>query len=334
MGAGVGRKRPSKGRTGAVGLLSRIVLALAATVGLVALSVPPAAALDPLPWPAPGSPPLPPDYTVPYRPAVEPVQCPQGEFSCWVNLENELVSRTAAVGCHHGAIFSDAYISITRALKGATSDGLWARPDRVTHEAKNYAQEYFTNRDAWYAGRRDAVAPSWKVAFAAADTQAVTALGNILLDLNAHIRRDNPIKAVEQTAGVLRVEGRMPAASGRPDHDRISDVLQDTLEPMLDHIAARYDPTIDDGADLFGMFVDQKGLYALISTWREESWRNAEQLRHARALGGVTGPLYRAKLAQIEESARLGAEVIKAATLTTPGQNATRNAYCAAHVGG
>ena len=329
----VNRKRAAEGRAG-TGLLSRAVFALVATVGLVAVPLPSAAALEPLPWPAPGSPPLPPDYTVPYRPAVQPVHCPQGEFLCWVNLENELVDRTAAVGCHHGAIFSDAYISITRALKDATSSGLWSRGDRVTHEAKNYAQEYFTNRDAWYAGRRGAVAPSWKVAFAAADSQAVTALGNVLLDLNAHIRRDNPIKAVEQTAGVLRVEGRMPAASGRPDHDKISDVLQDTLEPMLDHIAAVYDPTIDDGADMFGMFVDQEGLYSLISTWREESWRNAEQLRHARAAGGIAGPLYRAKLAQIEESARVGAEVIKAATLTTPGQNATRNAYCAAHFGG
>jgi hypothetical protein len=248
-------------------------------------------------------------------------------------LENELVGRTVAVGCHHGAIFSDAYVSITRALKDATSHGLWDRDDRVTHEAKNYAQEYFNNRDAWYAGNRDAVAPSWRVAFDAADTQAVTALGNILLDLNAHIRRDNPIKAVEQTEGVLRVEGRMPAASGRPDHDKISDVLQDTLEPMLDHIAANYDPTVDDGADMFGMFVDQEGLYALISTWREESWRNAEGLRHARAADGVTGPLYLAKLAQIEESARIGAEVIKAASLATPEQNAARNAYCAAHLG-
>jgi len=160
----------------------------------------------------------------------------------------------------------------------------------------------------------------------------VTAVGDLLLQLNAHIRRDNPIRAVEQTDGVLRVQGDMPGASGRPDHDRISDVLQDALERMLDHLARHYDPSIDDGADLFGMVIDQKGLYSLISSWREESWRNAEQLRHARAAGGVDGPLYRAKLAQIEESARAGAQVIVAATLTTSEQNAQRNAYCAAHI--
>lgn len=283
-----------------------------------------------LPWPAPGSPPLPPDYTVPYLPGIKP-HCPAGKFDCWNQLEAELIQRTQALGCHHGVIFSDAYVTITQSLKAATLDGVWQRPDRITHEAKNYAQEYFDNRDRWYAGKRDTVAPSWQVAFAAADAQEVTALGNVMLDLNAHIRRDNPIRAVEQTEGVLRTSGAMPDATGRRDHDTISTVLQETLEPMLDHLAAYYDPTIDDGADAFDRVIDQKGLYAIISSWREESWRNAEELRHARARGGVSGPLYQAKLAQIEENARLGGLAIRAAFLTTPEANAARNAYCASH---
>lgn len=283
-----------------------------------------------LPWPAPGSPPLPPDYTVPYLPGINP-HCVDGRFECWTLLEQELIRRTRAVGCHHGAIFSDAYVTITQSLKAATVDGVWQRPDRIAHVARNYAQEYFDNRDRWYAGARDTVAPSWQVAFAAADAQEVTALGNVMLDLNAHIRRDNPIRAVEQTEGALRIAGAMPEATGRRDHDTISAVLQDTLEPMLDHLAAYYDPTIDDGADAFDMVIDQKGLYAIISSWREESWRNAEELRHARANGGVNGPLYRAKLAQIEEDARLGGLAIRAAFLTTPEANAARNAYCASH---
>lgn len=296
----------------------------------LALAVVPSVHAQVLPWLAPASPPLPPDYTVPYLPGINP-HCPDGRFECWTLLEQELLRRTRAIGCHHGAIFSDAYVTITQSLKAATVDGVWQRPDRITHEAKNYAQEYFDNRDRWYAGDRDRVAPSWQVAFAAADAEEVTALGNVLLDLNAHIRRDNPIRAVEQTEGVLRTAGPMPGASGRADHDMISAVLQDTLEPMLDHLAAYYDPTIDDDADRVDGVVDQKGLYAIISSWREESWRNAEELRHARARGGVTGVLYQAKLAQIEESARLGGEAIRAAYRTTPEANAIRNAYCASH---
>jgi hypothetical protein len=310
--------------------MRRLVLLVAVLVLLMPAA--PASAATPVPWPAPGSPPLPPDLTVPYLPAVGPVICRDGELSCFSDLEAELSDRTRVLGCDHDAIFTHAYLTITRALIAVTASGdFFDRPDRVTHEAATYAQEYFDQYDRWHAGDRAAVSPSWRIALQAGDDESVTALGDLLLQLNAHIRRDNPIRAVEQTEGVLRMPGEMPAASGRPDHDRISDVLQDALEPMLDQLARRYDPTIDDGADLFGMFVDQKGLYALISTWREESWRNAEQLRHARAAGGVAGPSYQAKLAEIEESARAGAQVIRAATLTTPEQNKQRNAYCDLH---
>jgi hypothetical protein len=308
-------------------------LGLLAGVLMLLLTGHPAAAEPPVPWPAPGSPPLPPDLTVPYLPAVGPVICHDGEPSCFAALEADLDDRTRALGCDHDAIFTDAYLTITRALLAVTAPGyFFDRPDRVTHEARTYAQEYFDQYDRWHAGDRAGVSPAWAIALQAADDESVTALGDLLLQLNAHIRRDNPIRAVEQTDGVLRLPGEMPGASGRPDHDRISDVLQDALEPMLDHLARHYDPTIDDGADLFGMLVDQKGLYALISTWREESWRNAEQLRHARAAGGVDGPLYRAKLAQIEESALTGAHIVRVATATGPEQNAQRNAYCAVHI--
>jgi hypothetical protein len=77
--------------------------------------------------------------------------------------------------------------------------------------------------------------------------------------------------------------------------------------------------------------MDPRGLYVIIAAWREESWRNAEQLRHARAEGGIDGPQYRAKVAAIEAAAKAGADAILAATLTDPASNAARNAYCQAH---
>jgi hypothetical protein len=286
----------------------------------------------PIPWPAPGSPPLPPDLTIPYLPAVNPV-CVTGGISCFLDLQTILRRQTRVLGCDHDAVFADAYVTVTQALiKASTTAGYFDRPDRINHEARQYAQEYLDQFRRFHSGDRARVSPAWQIAFQAAEDQSVSSMGDLLLQLNAHIRRDNPIRAVEQSEGVLRVAGPMPAASGRADHERISDVLQSTLKRMLDRLAKRYDPTIDDGADLFGMLVDQQGLYALISVWREESWRNGEQLRHARANGGVSGDAYKRKLAEIEESARLGAEVIRLETLTTPTQNAQRNAFCAAHV--
>jgi Family of unknown function (DUF5995) len=90
-----------------------------------------------------------------------------------------------------------------------------------------------------------------------------------------HIRRDNPIRAVEQTEGVLHVPGAMPAASGKPDHERVNDVLKGAMDRMLARLAQRYDQTIDDRPQRFGTMLDRDGLYAIIAARREESWRDA-----------------------------------------------------------
>jgi hypothetical protein len=301
-----------------------------ACIALVAAALAPAsAAAQAPPWPGPGTQHLPPDPTVPYLPAVDPFFCLAGAPSCFSALEADLAARTEALGCDHDAVFADAYLTITQKLIDATrAPGFFSHPDRITHEATTYAHEYFEQFERWHSGDRAGTSRSWQVAFRAADEESVTSMGDLLLQLNAHIRRDNPIRAIEQTEGVLRRPGPMPAASGKPDHEQVSVALANSLTPMLDGLASRLDPTIDDGADLFGLVFDERGLYSLIAAWREESWRNAEQLRHARALGGRNGLLYRAKLAQIEASAYAGALAIRAVTLTDPLRNAERNAYC------
>ena len=93
------------------------------------------------------------DQTVPYLPAVPPLICPSGEQACLAALATELSARTEALGCDHTAVFSDAYLAITQALQDATgTPGFFDRPDRVNHEAKTYAQEYFDQFDRWHAG--------------------------------------------------------------------------------------------------------------------------------------------------------------------------------------
>jgi hypothetical protein len=312
---------------------TRIMLVLISIIFVFATAVPVARAdtITPLPWPLPGSPPLPPDYTVPYLPGVNTI-CADGHFGCWNDLLVALTQKRTALNCNHEAIATDAYVTITNGLKQRTKDGFWVRPDRLTHEGRQYAQEYLDQSANWHSGNTAAVAPAWQVAFQSMQDNSQTGTGDLLLWLNAHIRRDNPIRAIEQSQGVLRTDGLMPAASGREDHNRVSDALQDMLVPMLSHNAAIYDPSVDDSVELFGMVMDPKGLYALISDWREEAWRNAEQLRHARADGGVNGVAYQTKLAEINQAAYDGAVAIKAATLATPDQAAARDAYCAAHI--
>jgi len=147
--------------------MKRLILLVSALVLLVPAV--PASAETAAPWPVPGSPPLPPDLTVPYLPAVGRVICGGGELSCFYDLQAELVDHTAALGCDHDAIFSDAYLTITRALIDVTAPGgLFDRPERVTHEAGTYAQEYFDQYDRWHSGDRVSVSPSWGIALPAA----------------------------------------------------------------------------------------------------------------------------------------------------------------------
>ena len=153
----------------------------------------------------------------------------------------------------------------------------------------------------------------------------MTAIGDLMLALNAHIRRDNPIRAVEQTEGVLRVAGadagRIRQARPRTREHRAPEL---DGRAMLTRLARRYDPTIDDRPPLFGTVIDPNGLYSIIAAWREESWRNAEQLRHARAARRRRRAALSGQARQIEASAKAGADAILAATRTTP--RATRSA--------
>ena len=124
----------------------------------------------------------------------------------------------------------------------------------------------------------------------------------------------------------------MPAASGKPDHERINLVLAERDGPRCSRGSrSATTPRSTTARRCSEPSWTPTGCTRIIAAWREESWRNAEQLRHARAAGGVDGPLYQAKLAAIEAAAKAGADAILATTLTDPARNAARNAYCQAH---
>src|SRR4051794_9918632 len=97
-----------------------LVLALGAAVLPTAPTQGARADSPPVPWPLPGSPPFPPDLTIPYLPAVRPI-CPGGDITCFLQLESILTRKTRQLGCSHDAVFSDAYVTITRALIRATT---------------------------------------------------------------------------------------------------------------------------------------------------------------------------------------------------------------------
>jgi Family of unknown function (DUF5995) len=309
-----------------------MVLAAAFTLGVAAS--PAAADALPVPWPLRGSlepVPQPPDPTVPFLNGVETI-CPDGTRACYEQLQHDLLVEENNLGCNRAGVFNDAYVTITQKALDAAAKGFFdPKTDRLYHEGTQYGRQYLSQLNAWRNGELNKVVPAWAEAFRAADKKTNTGIGDLLMQLAAHILYDNPVRAIEQSESVLRGPGPMPGSSGRDTHDRVNDVLQDSLVIMMAHLAAVYDPSIDDGVELFGRVMDPEGMYVTIWGWRERAWRAAEQLRHARAVGGVNGPAYQGLLQTISDDAKNVVLAIKKATRETSQQTAAREAYCAAH---
>lgn len=247
--------------------------------------------------------------------------CRDGHPSCVDATIAEMRARFAPLGraCHHNAVFALTYLRTTQTYKWARDQaGFFADPAWVNREDAVFAALYFTAYDAWAAGRRWAVPGAWLIALDAARDRRVTAAGNVLLGMNAHINRDLPY--VLAAIGLTRPDG----TSRKPDHDKVNEFLALVMAPVLAELSARFDP--------FGLAggLSPEAAFDLIVTWRERAWRNAERLVAA------PGPLARAVIAaEIEASATAQAVGYAALTsytppLTTPGP---RDAHCSAHNG-
>ncbi|HMC08069.1 MAG TPA: DUF5995 family protein, partial [Actinomycetota bacterium] len=298
------------------------ILVLAA--GMVAAIAPvlPARAGNPVnPEPAfadwPG---LLPPLVEPYQPNTAS-QCLTGRAACLGTTITQMRRRLEgmAASCDHNAVFLLAYLRTTqtygwaRNQPGYFSDNAW-----VNHEASVFADHYFQAFDTYRAGGAS-VPAAWKIALDAAGSHRVTAIGDLLLGMNAHINRDLPF--VLASVSIASGDG----SSHKPDHDNVDRFLNAVVGPLLSEIAARFDP----GATSYGEAGKAAALQLLV-TWRELAWRNAELLTIAPTIGA------RALVArEIEATAAAQAEALVATSSYLPGfQSASaRDSYCSAHHG-
>lgn len=106
------------------------------------------------------------------------------------------------------------------------------------------------------------------------------------------------------------------------DHKRVNQFLQRVN--VLEELAQRFDPTIDD-EDKPGQEDDQQR-FQLIAQWREGAYRNFERLRDAK-----TEEERRQVAAEIEGNAGGTANLLRQAFSYPPGENSSeRDAYCRA----
>ena len=296
-----------------------VVAALAATVG--ALAGAPAQA-DVVPYVAWSS------YLAGWTDEYVPTSdndCVAGRSNCLAATlkEQSRIADSTAKACGHNAVFARAYVRMTqlygytRAIPGYYQDvRYFNHVDAVF--AKYYTDAYYN----WQSGNRASVPQSWLIAFDAAAAKRVTASGDLLLGMNAHINRDLPY--VMAASGLVAPDG----SSRKPDYDAVEAWLYDATAPLLAEFAARFDPTVDDSSDPYGL--SNAALFQMVSAWRENAWRNAEAL--------VSAPNDAARAlvaANIEADANASAQAILSSQsyTTTGGSTLARDQFCAAHNG-
>jgi Family of unknown function (DUF5995) len=247
--------------------------------------------------------------------------CVAGRITCVDRVAARLERQVADLGCDHNAVFSLAYARTTqmvaaveRADPSFFSDNPW-----LNHYDAVFADFYF---DAWNSWRRTGNAPrAWEIAFRAADRRSASAAGNLLLGLSAHVNRDLPFTLY--AIGLVAPDG----TSRKADHDRVNQILNKVISPLLDEVTARYDPSarVVPGIGSLGDFLE----FQALPTWRETAWRNAELLASA------PGPAARSLIAAtIEQTAALEATALLTLTRYLPPltTSARRDAYCNANL--
>lgn len=251
--------------------------------------------------------------------------CVAGRPACLRQTRREFgrILTENAQACAHASVFALAYTRITQTY-GWSRDvpGYYQDEPYMNHMDAVFAK-YYT--DAYYNyknGNRSAVPRSWLTAFDAAAAKRVTATGDLLLGINAHVNRDLPF--VLAAVGLVRPDGQ----PGKADFDKANQFLNDASEAMMAEIAARFDPTVDDSNDPVGL--SYAAVMQMLTAWRENAWRNAE------ALVSASSSSARSLVADnIESQADIVANSVLLTQSYTPPLTATaiRDAYCALHKG-
>lgn len=286
---------------------------------VVALAFPGSAAGEDAPfvgWSA-----LLPGLSLPYDPS-SPDDCIAGRVQCVDRTIRDMTRRFDALAssCDHNAIFSLIYLRVTEEYRRTVEAPFFDDTPFVNYEDTVFAHYYFAAFDAWTTARTAEVPPAWRVALDVARARSVSATGDLLLGINAHVQRDLPL--VLYALGLVRPDG----ASRKPDHDRVNVILNRVADDVLAEIARRFDPTVDDTNLPTGL--DDATLFQLLAGWREKAWRNAELLAAA-----PTPAARELVVAAIEYDATMEARAIASSTRYAPLSNGsvTRDNYCAAH---
>jgi hypothetical protein len=258
---------------------------------------------------------------MPYRPYTGSV-CATGDPQCIVDVIAEMKDRLAplAASCDHDAVFALAYLRVTENVKDAADHGYFRDRGWLTQIDAVFAHKYFDTLDAWNAGRTAEVPHAWRIALQASDDRTMSALGDFMLGMNAHINNDFPYVLAD--VGLTGPDGK----THKPDHNAYNDRLDALYHPVFDEEAARFDPRFND-PDVGP--VDDLVVSTIMRGWREMVWRHAEALVATRNVPFLHAVVQK----EIEEYAATQAQLIKMVPIFLKATSPDRDAYCAEHHG-
>ncbi len=256
-----------------------------------------------------------PPAPVPYHPTTE-TECADGSPTCIDVTIEQMQDRydVLRATCDHDAVFALAYLRVTEDVRDALDEEIYDDPVWLRNQDAAFAQDYYDAYDNWHAGRRNLVPQAWRIALQVADDGSVSALGNFMLSMNAHINRD--FSYVLAGAGLTGADG----VSRKPDHNRYNPRLDSLYEPVFAEEALEFDPRFDD-VNLANL--DEEAVGAIMRGWRELVWRNAEAL----SLAKTPLALSIAK-SNIETYATTQAVLYRSLFASSKARTAERDAYC------
>jgi len=133
------------------------------------------------------------------------------------------------------AIFTYAYVEITRTLASKLFQAEFKHPEWVVSLAEHFASHYVGALQAWDHDREN-VPPAWKIVFETISRKRTSVLEDLVLAMTAHIVHDLPLSLVE--VGLSATNGE----SHIFDFHHMNDVLASDIQPIADGVTARYEP--------------------------------------------------------------------------------------------
>jgi hypothetical protein len=243
--------------------------------------------------------------------------CRKASMRC-IDVEvKRLRAAQKGFGCDHRGVFATTYLELTLELRRT----LKARPRffadsrYLFREDALFANIYFNTERAYAAGQD--VPGAWRIAFDAARSGDFNGAQDMLLGINAHVQNDMPF--------LLAALGQRTRAGAtrKPDHDKMTEILDAAYEQVVRQIEDRFDPLLAT-TNARWTFADDVAGIELVKQWRENVWRNAERLLAAK------DDAERANVAaQIQQYAAGWAQMI-ANPVQAPGYRDQRDAYCSA----